>query len=108
MAASYEVMTRRYHRIFDRCGLDYAVVEAEAGQIGGGINHEFMARAEVGEDLFVECEHGDYIADLKAARPMAPEPAGRSHPGAHRRRHARHADDRDAGRAPRTSTPRRR
>ncbi len=73
MAASYEVMKAAYHRIFDRCGLDYAVVEAEAGQIGGGTNHEFMARAEVGEDLFVECEHGDYIADLKAARPMAPD-----------------------------------
>ena len=51
------------------------MVEAEAGQIGGGTNHEFMARAEVGEDLFVECEHGDYIADLKAARPMAPDAA---------------------------------
>jgi len=76
MAASYEVMKQAYRRIFERCGLDFAVVEAEAGQIGGGINHEFMARAEVGEDLFVECEHGDYIADLKAARPKSPEPAG--------------------------------
>ncbi|HJU57413.1 MAG TPA: proline--tRNA ligase [Actinomycetota bacterium] len=74
MARSYRVMYDAYVRIFDRLGLDYAVVEAEPGQIGGGVNHEYMARAEVGEDRFVECEHGDYLADWKAATPMAPEP----------------------------------
>ena len=52
------------------------IVEADPGQIGGGVNHEFMARASVGEDLFVECENGDYLADTEAARPMAPESAG--------------------------------
>jgi prolyl-tRNA synthetase len=75
MARSYDVMLQAYRRIFDRCGLSYVVVEAEPGQIGGGVNHEFMARAEVGEDLFVECEHGDYLADRKAATPMPPAPA---------------------------------
>jgi prolyl-tRNA synthetase len=75
MARSYDVMLRAYGRIFDRLGLDYVVVEAEPGQIGGGVNHEFMARAEVGEDRFVECENGDYLADWKAATPMPPEPA---------------------------------
>jgi prolyl-tRNA synthetase len=75
MVASYEVMYRAYQRIFDRCGLDYVVVEADPGQIGGGINHEFMARAEIGEDLFVECANGDYLADTEAARPQPPEPA---------------------------------
>jgi len=75
MRASYDAMFEAYRRTFDRLALSYAIVEAEPGQIGGGVNHEFMARAEVGEDLFVECEHGDYLADVKAARPMAPEPA---------------------------------
>jgi prolyl-tRNA synthetase len=74
MARSYDVMLQAYRRIFDRCGLSYVVVEAEPGQIGGGVNHEFMARAEVGEDLFVECENGDYLADRKAATPMPPAP----------------------------------
>src|SRR5919198_340597 len=74
MARSYETMFQAYRRIFDRCGMDYVIVDAEPGQIGGGVNHEFMARAEVGEDLFVECEHGDYLADLKAARPQPPDP----------------------------------
>ncbi len=74
MRRSYQVMLDAYHRIYERLGLDYVVVEAEAGQIGGGVNHEFMARAAVGEDLFVECVNGDYLADVKAARPRPPDP----------------------------------
>jgi prolyl-tRNA synthetase len=73
---SYREMYEAYERIFTRCGLDIVVVEADPGQIGGGVNHEFMARATVGEDLFVECENGDYLADTEAARPADPEPAG--------------------------------
>ena len=76
MRESYRIMSEAYERVFDRCGIDYVVVEADPGQIGGGVNHEFMARAGVGEDLFVECENGDYLADTEAARPLAPEPAG--------------------------------
>ncbi len=74
MARSYQVMYDAYVRVFDRLGLDYVIVEAEPGQIGGGVNHEYMARAEVGEDRFVECENGDYLADWKAATPMPPDP----------------------------------
>jgi prolyl-tRNA synthetase len=76
MRESYRIMFEAYERVFDRLGLDVVIVEADPGQIGGGVNHEFMARASVGEDLFVECEHGDYLADTEAARPRAPEPAG--------------------------------
>jgi prolyl-tRNA synthetase len=76
MRESYRIMYEAYERIFECFGLDLAIVEADPGQIGGGVNHEFMARASVGEDLFVECENGDYLADTEAARPQAPEPAG--------------------------------
>ncbi|HYY07466.1 MAG TPA: His/Gly/Thr/Pro-type tRNA ligase C-terminal domain-containing protein, partial [Actinomycetota bacterium] len=55
--------------------LDYVIVEADPGTIGGGVNHEFMALADVGEDLFVRCENGDYLADTEAATPRPPEPA---------------------------------
>ena len=72
MTASYRAMYDAYRRIFDRCGLEYAVVEADPGSIGGGVNHEFMAIADVGEDLFVRCENGDYLADLEAATPRPP------------------------------------
>jgi prolyl-tRNA synthetase len=74
MGRSYQIMYDAYVRVFDRLGLDYVVVEAEPGQIGGDVNHEYMARAEVGEDQFVECENGDYLADWKAATPLPPDP----------------------------------
>ena len=76
MRESYRIMYEAYERIFARCRIDNVVVEADPGQIGGGVNHEFMARADVGEDLFVECENGDYLANKEAARARAPEPAG--------------------------------
>jgi prolyl-tRNA synthetase len=74
MRESYRVMYEAYERVFDRLGLEYVVVEADPGSIGGGVNHEFMALADVGEDLFVRCENGDYLADTEAATPRAPEP----------------------------------
>jgi prolyl-tRNA synthetase len=76
LESSYGVMYDAYERIFARCGLDVVVVEADPGQIGGGVNHEFMARASVGEDLFVECENGDYLADTEAAYPAEPDAGG--------------------------------
>jgi prolyl-tRNA synthetase len=74
MRESYRVMYEAYERVFDRSGLDYVIVQADPGTIGGGVNHEFMALADVGEDLFVRCENGDYLADTEAATPRAPEP----------------------------------
>ncbi len=78
MRASYDVMMDSYKRIFDRCGLSYVIVEADPGTIGGGVNHEFMALAGVGEDLYVSCPNGDYLADTEAAMPRAPDPADAS------------------------------
>jgi prolyl-tRNA synthetase len=72
---SYGIMYESYERVFDRCSLDYVIVQADPGSIGGDVNHEFLAVAEVGEDLFVRCRNGDYVADTEAATPRAPEPA---------------------------------
>jgi prolyl-tRNA synthetase len=74
MHVSYGTMKDAYQRIFDRCGLQFVVVEADPGTIGGGTNHEFMAVAQVGEDLFVSCPSGDYLADTEAATPKPPDP----------------------------------
>jgi prolyl-tRNA synthetase len=74
MATSYQLMYEAYDRIFHRCGLEIVIVEADAGTIGGGVNHEFMAVADVGEDLYVRCANGDYLADLEAATPAPPAP----------------------------------
>jgi prolyl-tRNA synthetase len=74
MRAQYDAMMEAYRRVFDRCGLSYVVVEADPGTIGGGVNHEFMAPADVGEDLYVSCPNDDYLADIEAATPRPPDP----------------------------------
>jgi len=65
--ASYDLMFQAYCRIFDRCGLNYVVVEAESGPIGGDVSHEFMVPTESGEDVIVRCEGCAYAANLERA-----------------------------------------
>jgi prolyl-tRNA synthetase len=64
---SYEAMYDAYARVFARCGLTFRPVEGEAGEIGGDVNHEFMAVAAVGEDDFVWCKSCDYAANVEVA-----------------------------------------
>jgi prolyl-tRNA synthetase len=85
LKASYKLMYDAYHRVFERCGLSFRPVEAQAGEIGGDVNHEFMAVAAVGEDDFVWCRNCDYAANVEAAvrgaaRPGGPDTAGASVP----------------------------
>jgi prolyl-tRNA synthetase len=68
LRASYKRMYDAYHRIFERCGLTFRPVEAQSGEIGGDVSHEFMAVAAVGEDDFVWCKNCDYAANVEAAR----------------------------------------
>ncbi|MDP9386756.1 MAG: proline--tRNA ligase [Actinomycetota bacterium] len=74
MKASYKVMYDAYCRIFDRLGLTYTPVEADAGAIGGDVNHEFMVPSAIGEDLFARCTAGDYAANVEAAETAEREP----------------------------------
>jgi prolyl-tRNA synthetase len=73
--AAYEKHYRAYCRIFDRCGLDYIVVEAHSGAMGGSQSHEFMVPAEAGEDWAVLCPFCKYAANLEKAEavPSPPE-----------------------------------
>ena len=63
---SYQKMYDAYCRIFKRCGLDFVVVEAETGAIGGDVSHEFMVWADTGEDVIVYCDCG-YAANIERA-----------------------------------------
>lgn len=67
MRASYQLMYDAYCRIFERLGLGYTPVEADAGAIGGDVNHEFMVPSPIGEDHFARCTKGDYAANVEAA-----------------------------------------
>ena len=69
---SFQSMFDAYHRVFERCGLTFRPVEAQSGEMGGEVNHEFMAVAAVGEDDFVWCKNCDYAANVEAARRAAP------------------------------------
>jgi len=65
---SYEKMYDAYHRIFNRCGLDFRAVEADTGTIGGSFSHEFMVLAQTGEDTLATCEQCSYAANVEKAK----------------------------------------
>jgi prolyl-tRNA synthetase len=65
---SYEHMRDTYHRIFTRLGLDYRVVEADSGAIGGSQSAEFQVLAQTGEDWIVACSECDYAANVEVAQ----------------------------------------
>ena len=54
---SYRGMAQAYERIYERCGLDVVIAEADSGAIGGKDSHEFMALADAGEDTILMCEN---------------------------------------------------
>jgi prolyl-tRNA synthetase len=70
--ASYQKHYEVYRRIFDRCGLKYAVVEAHSGAMGGSQSHEFMVMTEAGEDIVVSCSKCGYAANLEKASSQLP------------------------------------
>jgi len=79
--AAYDKHYAAYRRIFDRCGLEYTVVEAHSGAMGGSQSHEFMVASEAGEDFVAVCKSCGYSANLEkaAAHPVAaavPDPEG--------------------------------
>jgi prolyl-tRNA synthetase len=63
----YWNMYHTYERIFKRCGLDFVVVEAESGEMGGSGSHQFTVPCEFGEDIIVYTEAGSYAANLEKA-----------------------------------------
>ncbi|MEP9410679.1 MAG: proline--tRNA ligase [Candidatus Brocadia sp.] len=70
---SYKSMYDAYCRIFDRCGLDYIVCEADSGAMGGDVSHEFMVPSQVGEDVLIRCMKCGYSANRERAE-AAPIP----------------------------------
>src|SRR4029450_13266089 len=72
---SFELHLQAYHRIFERCDLEFYAVEAESGMMGGSRSRDFLAPAGAGESVLVTCETADSAADLEIAHgiPRAPE-----------------------------------
>ena len=70
---AYEEHREAYVRIFDRLGLDYVIVQAVSGAMGGSASEEFLATAVNGEDTYVRSP-GGYAANVEAVTTVAPEP----------------------------------
>jgi prolyl-tRNA synthetase len=61
-----------YKKIFTRCGIQFLIVEASSGAMGGSESNEFMARTPAGEDLIVSCPNCGYAANLEKATSRVP------------------------------------
>ena len=69
-----------YKKIFTRCGLQFLIVEASSGSMGGSESNEFMARTPAGEDLIVSCANCGYAANLEKATSRLDQIADESGP----------------------------
>ena len=79
LVREYENMKAAYSRIFTRLGLDFRMVQADSGAIGGDASQEFHVIADSGEDALVFSTGSDYAANMEAA--VAAEPAARAAAG---------------------------
>jgi len=77
--AAFDRHEKAYARIFERCGLEAYLVQAESGTMGGKDSLGFLAPTGSGENELMRCENGDYFADAEAAR-GTPRPAELSPP----------------------------
>jgi prolyl-tRNA synthetase len=74
LAASYLAHREAYQAMFERLGLDYRIVSAISGAMGGATSEEFLAPAPAGEDTFAACPGCGYAANVEAVTVAPPEP----------------------------------
>jgi prolyl-tRNA synthetase len=64
---SFKDQREAYKRIFTRCGIQFSIVEASSGSMGGSESNEFVAKTDAGEDLIASCTNCDYAANVEKA-----------------------------------------
>lgn len=74
LKASYNAHREAYQRIFGRLGVEYVIVAATSGAMGGSASEEFLADSPVGEDTYVVCRESGYAANVEAVVTPAPDP----------------------------------
>ncbi|CRK58552.1 Prolyl-tRNA synthetase, bacterial type [Alloactinosynnema sp. L-07] len=72
LSESYQKHRDAYIKIFDRLGIQYVIVAATSGAMGGSASEEFLAEAPTGEDTFVRSTASDYAANVEAVVTQAP------------------------------------
>jgi prolyl-tRNA synthetase len=73
LAVSYQKHRDAYISAFTRLGLEFVIVSATSGAMGGSRSEEFLCPAPVGEDTFVRSTQGDYAANVEAVVTPVPE-----------------------------------
>jgi prolyl-tRNA synthetase len=79
LAESYAAHRAAYKRIFERLGVDYRIVSAVSGAMGGSASEEFLAPAAAGEDTFVQCPQCGYAANTEAFSLTVPPASTEGH-----------------------------
>lgn len=67
MHTSYMKMFNAYKKIMERCDLEYKIVKADTGAMGGSLSEEFQAITPIGEDVIVTCESCDFSSNLEVS-----------------------------------------
>jgi prolyl-tRNA synthetase len=70
---AYHAHREAYQRIFARLNIDYVIVSAVSGAMGGSASEEFLAESPIGEDTFVRCPQSGYAANVEAVITARPE-----------------------------------
>jgi prolyl-tRNA synthetase len=70
---AYHAHREAYQRIFARLSIDYVIVSAVSGAMGGSASEEFLAESPIGEDTFVRCPQSGYAANVEAVITARPE-----------------------------------
>ena len=65
---SYEIMKQAYKNIFDRIGLNYTIVTADTGTMGGKLSEEFQALTKTGEDTLVTCDKCGFASNIEVCK----------------------------------------
>ena len=58
-------MFHAYQNIMERCKLNYKIVKADTGAMGGSLSEEFQAITDIGEDVIVTCDGCDFSSNLE-------------------------------------------
>ncbi|MDT5326155.1 MAG: prolyl-tRNA synthetase [Mycobacterium sp.] len=73
LKSAYQAHREAYQKIFGRLDVNYVIVSAVSGAMGGSASEEFLAESEIGEDTFVRCVQSGYAANVEAVITAAPE-----------------------------------
>lgn len=68
---SYQAMKQAYNNVYNRIGLNYKIVRADTGAMGGSLSEEYQALTDIGEDTVVLCKNCDFSSNIEVAKTIS-------------------------------------